>query len=45
MCLSIKICKCLVSKYTNASNFHPLEVVCGGSETKLQVGENLNEIT
>ena len=24
------------------SNFHPLEVVCRGSETQLQVGENLN---
>ena len=27
------------------SNFHPLEVVCRGSETQLQVGENLNKIT
>ena len=25
---------------TNMSNFHPLEVVCRGSETQLQVGEN-----
>ena len=24
------------------SNFHPLEVVDRGSETQLQVGENLN---
>ena len=23
------------------SNFHPLEVVCRGSDTQLQVGENL----
>ena len=30
---------------TNMSNFHPLEVVCRGSETQLQVGENLNMIT
>ena len=28
-----------------ASNFHPLEVVDRGSETQLQVGENLNPIT
>ena len=27
------------------SNFHPLEVVDCGSETQLQVGEKLNEIT
>ena len=26
------------------SNFHPLEVVGRGSETQLQVGENLNSI-
>ena len=26
------------------SNFHPLEVVDRGSETQLQVGENLNLI-
>ena len=26
------------------SNFHPLEVVCRGSETQLQVGENLNNL-
>ena len=37
-CLNIKICKCLVSNQTN----HPLEVVGRGSETQLQVGENLN---
>ena len=27
------------------SNFHPPEVVCRGSETQLQVSENLNKIT
>ena len=27
------------------SNFHPLEVADRGSETQLQVGENLNKIT
>ena len=27
------------------SNFHPLEVVSRGSETQLQVGEKLNELT
>ena len=27
------------------SNFHPLDVVCRGSETQLQVGENSNHIT
>ena len=30
---------------TNMSNFHPLEVVYRGSETQLQVDENLNMIT
>ena len=39
MCLNIKICKGLVS---NMSNFHPLQVVCRGSETQLEVGKNLN---
>ena len=29
-------------KLANTSNFHPLEVVGRGSETQLQVGENLN---
>ena len=28
---------------TNMSNFHPLEVVGRGSETQIQVGENLNK--
>ena len=27
----------------NSFNFHPLEAVERGSETQLQVGENLNE--
>ena len=42
MCLNVKICKCLVSNYTNMIYFHPLEVVGRGSETQLQVGENVN---
>ena len=29
------------SIFANISNFHPLEVVGRGSETQLQVGENL----
>ena len=29
----------------NVNNFHPLEVVGRGSETQLQVGENLNKTT
>ena len=33
----------MFSNQTNISNFHPLEVVDRGSETQLQVGENLNE--
>ena len=28
----------------NTSNFQPLEVVGRGSETQLQVGENLNQL-
>ena len=30
---------------TYMSNFQPLEVVDRGSETQLQVGENLNKLT
>ena len=45
MCLSIKICKYLCLNSTNMSNFHPLEVVDRGSETQLQVGEDLNKLT
>ena len=30
---------------TNVSSFHPLEVVGRGSETQLQMGENLNYST
>ena len=26
-------------------NFHQLEIVCRGSETQLQVGENLNSLS
>ena len=29
----------------NMSNFHPPEVVGRGSETQIQVGENLNKIS
>ena len=29
-------------KWKKMGNFHPFEVVCRGSETQLQVGENLN---
>ena len=36
------ICKCLVSNKTNMGNSHSLEVVGRGSETQLQVGENLS---
>ena len=32
----------MFSNCTNVSNFHPLEVVGRGSETQLQMGENLN---
>ena len=32
-----------VLKLTNISIFHPLKVVGRGSETQLQVGENLND--
>ena len=39
VCLEIPICKCFVLANIN---FHPLEVVCRGSDTQLQVGENLN---
>ena len=42
VCLKIKIFKCLVSKLTNISNCHPFDVVGRGSETQLQMGENLN---
>ena len=43
--ISIKKCytgKCFDTKCTNMSDFYPLEVVGRGSETHLQVGENLN---
>ena len=33
--------KMLVSNSANMSNCHPLEVVCRGSETQPQVGQNL----
>ena len=31
-------------KLTNMINFHPLEAVCGGSQTRLQASENLKLI-
>ena len=40
----MKICKCSVPNSTNASNFHPLEVVGRVSEAQLQVSENLSKI-
>ena len=33
-----------MSNLTNMINFHPLEVVGRGSESQLQVGENLNKL-
>ena len=41
-CLNINIFKYLFPNETNVINFHPLEVVDRGSETQLEVGENLN---
>ena len=37
-----KFAKSVVSNWTNIFNFQPFEVVDCGSETQLQVGENLN---
>ena len=39
-----KICKYLLSNWTNMSHFQPLDGVCRGSETQLKVAENLNYI-
>ena len=39
---NIKICKCFVPNKKNISNFHRLEVVGRGSETQLQLDDNLN---
>ena len=44
MCLNINICKYVGSKLTNMSNFQSFEVVDRGSETKLQIIENLDLI-
>ena len=44
MCLNFRICKSLVSNLKNISNFHQFEVVVRGSETQLQIGENLNDL-
>ena len=41
VCLDINICKCLISDYSNMSNFDPLEVVSRSSETQFQAGGNL----
>ena len=45
VCLNINILKCLVPNKTKIIKFQPLEVVGRGSETQLQVGENLNKMT
>ena len=42
MCLNIKILQMFGLIQTNMSNFHPLEVVDRGSETQLQVGEDVS---
>ena len=42
VCLNNRICKCMVSNKTNNSNCPPLEAVDRGSETQLQVGDNLS---
>ena len=44
MCLNIKTYKCMVTNLTNMIIFNP-NVVPRGSETHLQVGENLNKIS
>ena len=41
-CSNINISKCLVSNKQNLGDFDPLEIVGRGSETQIQVGENLN---
>ena len=38
------ICKYLCSNQTHISYFQPLEVVGRGSETQLQVAENVNKL-
>ena len=45
MCLNIKICKFFCPDETKMSDLQSLEVVGRGSETQLQVGENLNKLT
>ena len=45
VCLTIRICNGEISNLTNMINFHPSEVVDRGSETQLQVGENVNTLT
>ena len=40
----MKVCKCLISIWTKMSKFLPVEIVGRGSETQLQVSENLNDL-
>ena len=42
MCFKFRKVAYIFSNSKNMSNFHPLEVVGRGSETQLQVDENLN---
>ena len=42
---NVRLTECFDSDCTNMSHFHPIEVVGRGSETQLQVGENLNKLT
>ena len=44
MCVQTSRLANLVSNSINRSNFHSLEVVGRGSETRLQVGEKLNAL-
>ena len=45
MCVSTSRFADIYAQIKQMSNFQPLEVVGRGSETQLQVGENLNKIT
>ena len=45
MILIKTICEIDICFYSNISYFYPLEVVCRGSETQLQVGKKLNYLT
>ena len=37
-------CNNMLSQIKQMNTFHPLEVVARGSETQLQLGENLNNL-